>query len=517
MRKYFISSLVYIIVLMALFSLYKTFPLLMLSTFSGNDSRQVKKIQEVLSITGKYYVDKPDWQKTIAAGIDGLLSSLDPHSIYIPKNEAEHNDENFNGQYEGIGIQYDVIDGDINIISVISGSPADKVGLMAGDVIKKVNDVIIHGIKSKDVPGKLKGPKGSKVHVSVQRSGVDDLLEFDIIRGKVPIYTVNTFFMVDDSTGYVWLNRFANTTADELENALINLEKRGMKQLVLDLRNNGGGYLRQAVQVVGKFISGHKKVVFTRGRLAQFDNTYFTDEFGQSIDRHYPLIVLINHSSASASEIVSGALQDYDRALIVGTRSFGKGLVQNEFELDDSSRLRITVSKYYTPSGRLIQRPYKNKSIDDYYTAAYESDSTRPDSLPKHEVFYTGAGRKVFGGGGIHPDVEMPFNTSNDNPKLMQSLFAKRIFYEEANRLAHADAGLFKNLKTYLRGFTNRRKYVSLLLASAKKRGVATTKKLTIKDKKYIFNRLRAEIARNLWGQKAYWQTILQLSLYHQR
>lgn len=510
MRKHFLSSLGYIIVLLALYSLYKTLPLLMISDFSGNDSQQIKKLQEVLSIAGDYYVDKIDWKKTITAGIDGLLSSLDPHTVYIPKKDAEHNDENFDGKYQGIGIQYDVIDGDINVISVISGSPADKVGLMAGDIIKKVDGKNIHGIKVGDVPSKLKGPKGSKVHVSVLRSGVKGLVEIDIIRGEVPIFTVNTFFMLDDSTGYVWLNRFASTTADELENALISMEKKGMKQLILDLRNNGGGYLRQAVQVVGKFVSGHKKVVYTKGRLSEFDNTYYTDEFGQSIDRDYPLIILINHSSASASEIVSGALQDYDRALIVGTRSFGKGLVQNEFTLDDSSRLRITVSKYYTPSGRLIQRPYKNKSIDSYYNDAYEPDSARADSQEHGDVFYTTSGRKVYGGGGIRPDVEQAFTSVADNKKLIQRLFAKRIFFEDANRIAHNQAALYKNIQSFLKNFTDRKKYVRTLMAMARLKGISLPSKLSVKDKMYIFNRLRAEIARNLWGQKAYWQAILQ-------
>ncbi len=374
--------------------------------------KNLDKIEEVMQFVSRYYVDDVDWDKVTQKTLEAFLSQLDPHSVYISSTDAAINEENFEGKYQGIGIYYDVIEDYLTVISPIPDSPSDRVGLMAGDKIINIDGESAIGISNADVQKKLKGKKGSSVLLDVKRDGFDDLLEFTIVRDEIPIFTVTTYFLTNDSTGYISLNRFAKTTEDEIETALGNMENLGMKQLVLDLRSNGGGYLDQAVMLASKFINGHKKIVYTTGRLDRFNHVYYSDSFGSTKIREYPLIVLIDYGSASASEIVAGAIQDYDRGLIVGETSFGKGLVQNEFPLPDESRLRLTISKYYTPSGRLIQRPYKGKEVDEYYQEALTLDDSvhteNPEDTTASLVYYTSSGREVYGGGGIRPDSLIP-------------------------------------------------------------------------------------------------------------
>ena len=489
----------------------ETINLYFLSDLSDNEQKSIQKLQEVINLTHEYYVEDVDWETVSSKAIEGMLHALDPHSVYFTPEEAMNNDESFDGKYQGIGIQYDVIDGYINVISVIPGSPSEKVGLSAGDIIVEINGESAHGITNSEVPRKLKGPKDTIVEVGVNRAGFDELLNFKIVRDEIPIFTVNTSFMANDSTGYIWINRFASTTADELENALIILEKQGMKQLVMDLRGNGGGFLRQAVRVVGKFIADHKKVVYTRGRLAKFDEAHFTDEYGKSIERNYPLIVLINHSTASASEIVAGALQDYDRALIVGTRSFGKGLVQNEFVLNDGSRLRLTISKYYTPSGRLIQKPYRDKTYDEYYADnEFYDETNQADSIKADSVFHTSMGRKVYAGGGILPDTVITYESYSKSPRLTQKLFEKRIFYEVAAVFASQNKSLKDDFDYFASGYNLPAKWLNALKIKAKDNDVIFPEEDWQTDNQFIMNRLKAEIARNFWSQKEFWQIILQ-------
>jgi carboxyl-terminal processing protease len=344
------------------------------SPFDGkNESQNLEKFNEIVSYVSTFYVDDVQWDKAMMGAIDGLLSELDPHSVYISSQEAKLNEENFQGQYQGIGIHFDVIDGYLTVITPIPGSPSDELGLLPGDKIISINGVSSIGISSNEVPKKLKGPKGTSVDITVMREGVDEPIEFTIIRDDIPIYTINTSFLSSDSTGYISLGRFAKITEEEFDTALEELSSQGMKRLILDLRWNAGGYLDQAVKLASRFIDGHQKVVYTEGRLSEFDEEFFTDTFSKHKVYDIPLILLINNASASASEIVAGAIQDYDRGLIVGTTSFGKGLVQREFPLNDDSRLRLTISKYYTPSGRLIQRPYEGKELDQYYSTLIDS------------------------------------------------------------------------------------------------------------------------------------------------
>ncbi len=509
MRKYFLIFLFSFFTLFAAHSLYKTYPLWLLPSFDQGTAREIQKISEVVGITNAYYVDSLDLDKTVTSGIQGMLESLDPHSHYFSPREGQANDESFDGKYQGVGIQYDVIDGKINVITVIPNAPAERVGVQSGDHIVEIDGKSVIGIDPADVPKRLKGPKGTTVKIGVERSGFDELLYFTLERDEIPIFTINTFFMANDSTGYVWVNRFASTTSEELENAMITMERNGMKQLVLDLRGNGGGFLKEAVKMVAKFIPGHKLVVYTKGRLPETDNEYYTDDFGPTHTRDIPLILLINEASASASEIVSGALQDYDRALIVGQHSFGKGLVQNEFELNDGARLRLTVSKYYTPSGRLIQRPYKDKSIQDYYKDAYDSTSAVYDST-KRPKYHTSAGRVVYGGGGISPDVPVKLTTISLEPKLTQKLYGKRIFYEFAADYVNRHKAIKDDLEEFLTNFYLTRAEWQRFKKRAAEADISATDRQWRHDKAFLANRIKAEIARNIWSSKAYWRVILE-------
>jgi len=509
-RSLYLSWVLIAILLALLFK--QSFIKYFVADFTETEKLNFDKLEEIITIAQTNYVDEVNWDKAISGAIDGMLQSMDPHTVYFDLSEAQSNDESFEGKYQGIGIQYDVIDGYINVISVISGAPSEKVGVLSGDVIVEINGESAFGISNADVPKKLKGPKNSVVEIAVRREGFEDNLNFEITRDEIPIYTINTSFMANDSTGYIWVNRFASTTADELENALITLEKKGMKQLVLDLRYNGGGYLWQAVKIVGKFISGHKKVVFTKGRNSVEADQHFSDDHGKSIDRDYPLVILINHSSASASEIVAGAIQDYDRGLIVGTRSFGKGLVQNEYVLSDQSRLRLTVSKYYTPSGRLIQKPYENKTLSDYFTYLdVEKDSLESkDSQDSLMVYHTSAGREVFGGGGINPDVVLADSGFSKSPKLTQKLFGKRVFFEVAARYANHNKKLKQNVEDFLKNFEVSDKLFQELKKVAEEKEIFFDSEVWNADIPFLKNRLKAEIARSIWSQNEFYRVILE-------
>jgi len=494
----------------SLFLFNETINLYFFSELSPDEISNINKMQEVINLTQRFYVEDVDWKKSSTKAIEGLLHSLDPHSVYFTINEAENNDETFDGKYQGIGIQYDVIDSYINVISVIPGSPSEDVGILSGDIIIEIEGESAFGITNSEVPRKLKGPKGTKVKVGISRAGFDETLNFEITRDEIPIFTINTSFMPNDSTGYIWINRFAHTTADELENAMILMEKQGMKQLILDLRGNGGGFLKQSVQVAGKFLSGNKKIVYTKGRLPEFKEEHFSDDYGKSINRDYPLVVLVNGSSASASEIVAGALQDYDRALIVGTKSFGKGLVQNEFVLNDGSRLRLTISKYYTPSGRLIQKPYENKNIIDYYSGNESQDSLlNADSL-NLEKYFTVSGREVFAGGGITPDTTIEFTAYSKSPKLTQKIYEKRIFYEVASMFATENKEMKENKETFLNTFKVNDKWFKKLIQTAIENDINFENETWQEDREFIENRFKAEIARNYWSQNEFWRVVLQ-------
>jgi carboxyl-terminal processing protease len=431
-----------------------------------------------------------------------MLEKLDPHSVYIPKDQLVDVTERFEGHFFGIGIEFIIQNKILTIVSPISGSPSERLGLRPGDQIIQIEGQSAYGITEDEVFKKLKGPQGTTVEVTIRRAGVEEPFKVRITRDKIPIYSVLAPFMLDKQTGYIRLIRFAKTTTDELEVALKSLEAQGMKQLILDLRSNGGGYLEQAVAVADKFVDGNRKIVYTRGRIPQANEDFYSTSEGTH--PRFPLIVLINHGSASASEIVAGAVQDLDRGLIVGETSFGKGLVQSQIPLKDGSAVRVTIAHYYTPSGRVIQRPY-DKGLQSYLEEGWDDDdpNAAKDSTNDRPVFHTAAGRNVYGGGGITPDVI----SKTERPTLLSAeLLAKRVFFEYGAEFASTHKQLAADFDVFQRTFV----VTDAMLADFRRMFVKHNLKFNQaswdKDLGFIKSQIKSEIARNLWDNSRYQQ-----------
>ncbi|HKI78672.1 MAG TPA: S41 family peptidase [Ignavibacteriaceae bacterium] len=488
--------------------------------FSGDNLRDgLIKFNDVLTLTEKYYVDKVDTQNLVEAAINGMLSKLDPHSVYIPVKQVESISESFRGDFDGIGIEFQIVDDTLTVVSPITGGPSEALGIMAGDRIIKIDSTSAVGISNDDVRERLRGPAGTKVTVTILRTGVEEPIKFTITRDKIPIYSVDSHFMINDATGYVSVSRFSETTFAELSSALNDLKSKGMKNLILDLRGNPGGYLNQAVKIADLFISGNKKIVYTKGRISQFDEEY--DASQPSDFENEPLIILVNKGSASASEIVSGAVQDWDRGLIVGETTFGKGLVQRQFSLPDNSALRLTIARYYTPSGRLIQRNYKGlKDKSEYYAEAGDTSETTGDNIlhnaekdTSKPTYHTKGGRIVYGGGGITPDYIIK---SDDITKYTIELLKNNIFYQFTLNYLSYQENKIKNtygddLKKFVKEFNLSDKSLEDFVDFAKNRDVKFNQKEFNTDKEYIRTRLKAQIARNFWKNDGWYMTILTI------
>jgi carboxyl-terminal processing protease len=387
------------------------------SAMSGTDTiEQLRKLEDAFLIVNKRYVEEVDSNKLAEGAIEGMLDELDPHSSYISAQELQELQETYRGSFGGIGIWYEMVDDTARVITTIEGGPSEEAGLRAGDRIVEVNDTTAVGLSSTGVQKRLKGPIGSEVDVTIQRLGTPDPLEVTITRGKIPLYSVTGGYMIDDVTGYIRVTRFAQTTHREFMNKLDTLRTQGMERLVLDLRDNPGGVMEAAVQMVDELLDDGRTIVYMDGRTV--DKQTFRSDRPGAFEMN-PVVVLVNARSASASEIVAGALQDHDRALVVGQRTFGKGLVQNQFPLPDGSMQQMTTARYYTPAGRLIQTPYENGDQQSYYEdkfADYRETLFHPrdykDSVPDSLKYTTDHGRTVFGGGGIMPDYVIPPDTA---------------------------------------------------------------------------------------------------------
>ncbi|MBN2731191.1 MAG: S41 family peptidase [Balneolaceae bacterium] len=378
----------------------------------------IKKFETAYSFMSKQYPNE-DMTKRTEDAIRGMFDILDPHSMYIMPKASEAIEENFEGKFQGVGIQFQVIEDTITVISPIAGGPSDKLGIQSGDRIIGIGDSSAVGFDNDDVRNALRGPKGTKVDVTIKRPMVEEHLDFTIVRDDIPLYTVDTSYMLDQKTGYVKINRFAATTHQEFMDAMEGLEEKGMERIILDLRGNPGGYLGQAIAIAEEFFPKGTKLLSTKSRHLRFTDTYYSRKDGEF--KNMPIITLVNEGSASASEIVSGALQDHDRGLIVGRRTFGKGLVQQQYGLVDSSNVRVTISRYYTPSGRLIQKPYSKSGSEEYaYEILKRDDDAKTDvkeyisHVPDSLKFTTDAGRTVYGGGGIVPDHIVEQDTSQN-------------------------------------------------------------------------------------------------------
>ena len=396
--------------------------LIVLGVFTGATAQKAnmdaRKLQLALFAISNLYVDSTSETKLVEDAIVGMLDKLDPHSNYMDPEETKEMTEPLQGNFDGIGIQFNMLTDTLYVIQVIPGGPSEKVGLMAGDRIIQVDDTLIAGVKMKttDIMKKLRGPKGTEVRVKVKRGKSPELMDFKIVRGKIPVYSLDAAYMADKNTGYIKLNRFAASSADEFREALEKLRKQGMKNLILDLQGNGGGYLNIAIELADEFLDKNRLIVYTKGSKQPREEANSTAR-GQFQEGR--LVVLVDESSASASEIVSGAIQDWDRGVIVGRRTFGKGLVQKPIPLPDGSMIRLTVSRYYTPTGRCIQKPYENGKMEEYHHDLIDrynrgelmsADSIHfPDSM-KYNTLVTE--RTVYGGGGIMPDIFVPQDTT---------------------------------------------------------------------------------------------------------
>ncbi|MGE5847488.1 MAG: S41 family peptidase [Ignavibacteria bacterium] len=488
--------------------------------FSGDNLRDsIIKFNDVLTFTEKYYVEEVDTQKLVEAAINGMLSDLDPHSVYITPKQLESVEESFRGDFEGIGIEFQVVNDTLTVVSAITGGPSEALGIMAGDRIIKIDGKGVIGITNDEVRKKLRGNAGTKVKVAITRPGIKGEIEYEIIRDKIPLYSVDAGFMWDNKTGYISVSRFSETTYDEVLERLKELTKTGMKQLVLDLRGNPGGYLDQAVKMADLFIDGNKKIVFTKGRRSEFNDERNASE--SSTFEKIPLIVLVNRGSASASEIVSGAIQDWDRGLIVGETTFGKGLVQRQFTLPDNSALRLTISEYYTPSGRLIQRDYKNTANkEDYYSEVTDRDEKEGDNLyhsaekdSAKPVYKTQSGRIVYGGGGITPDYIV---RSDNITEYTTNLLKNNLFYLYIlSYLDVSDKKIKEQFRDDLRKFNDEFSFsaneIKKFREFAESKGVKYNEEEFKQDHDYISSRLKAQIARNYWRNEGWYSVILKI------
>lgn len=478
---------------------------------------QIQKYGEVMNMVQHYYVDKVDLGKLNDAAIVGMLGQLDPHTIYLPPSNVKEQDEEFQGNFQGIGVTFTIIKDTITVDSPIPGGPSDLLGIRAGDKIVTINDSNVVGIKEDDVRRELRGPKGTKVTVGVDRYGDAQPIKFTITRDVIPIVSVMAHFMVDPTTGYVDVGRFAGTTYDELMQALNDLRSQGMQRLILDLRGNPGGYMEQAVRIADEFIGGTKTIVYTKGRDHDFDDV-LTSHPGDQYEKT-PLVVLVDNGSASASEIVSGAFQDLDRALIVGQTTFGKGLVQRQYPLPDGSAVRLTISRYYTPSGRSIQKPYvgghylKNAtaSVGDYEEEDNYSHTNdlngRDTSRPKYK---TAAGRTIYGGGGITPDYLVRNDTIQQTTRKIWAAgvladFSEDYVTQHIEQIEkEGDANYFvKNFKITDAMFND-------ILRRAKDKKVDVDMDQFNIDRPWLAVVLRAEIGRHIFGNEVRYKILLE-------
>lgn len=381
-------------------------------------SAEEEKLRTILGIIKTDYVDRIDVDSLIEQSLPDLLASLDPHSAYIPASELTAVNEDLEGSFSGVGVSLQILNGMVNVLEVISGGPAEKVGILQGDRIIKADGISLTGpeMTSDSVFKTLRGKKGTKVALDIVRRTSKKPLKFDVIRGDIPVNSVDCSYMIGEGIGYLRVSKFARNTYNEFFNALEELKAKGARKFVVDLRGNSGGFMDQAIYMANEFLPAGKLIVYTKGRRPENETMAVSDGTGNF--KNAELTVLMNEYSASASEIFAGAIQDNDRGLVIGRRSFGKGLVQNQTELPDSSAMRLTVARYYTPSGRSIQKEYKRgrdgryeMDIVDRYSHGefYNVDSVK---LDKKNVFLTGNGRKVYGGGGIMPDIFVPEDTT---------------------------------------------------------------------------------------------------------
>lgn len=482
---------------------------------------------------------KEDMSKLTEAAIRGMFSTLDPHSIYIEPEDNEQIQEEFAGKFQGIGVQFQIIEDTITVITAISGGPSEQLGIRSGDRIIQIEDTSSVGYTNEQVIRRLRGEKGSEVKVTVKRPNVKDPINFNIIRDDIPIYTVDASYMLDEQTGYIKINRFAATTHEEFMQASEELKKEGMTRLVLDLRGNPGGYLSQAIAIAEEFFPRGTELVSTKSKHSRFNGEYFSRKDGDYKDK--PVIVLVDEGAASASEIVSGAIQDHDRGLIVGKRTFGKGLVQQQYELIDQSSVRVTISRYYTPSGRLIQKPFVEGG-EEYAYEIFRRDDAMDDAtefidqIPDSLKYTTDAGRTVYGGGGIVPDYIVP-NDTTTSAYVFNYAIRERASFDYVRAFLDENGESFRNewesdYQNFRKNFKWDESQVEGLKSMLQERGMVITDTVDApnfrQDSLFVPNghfedvawllegRMKAELARQVWGMEYFypvWNDVFDTTL----
>lgn len=492
------------------------------AVFSSENSHAISGKQQKLSQVYQYvvneYVDSVSPDKVTEEGINGILSSLDPHSSYIPAALFHQVNDPLMGEFEGIGIQFRIVQDSVVIIQVIKGGPSEKVGILAGDRIVLVNDSTLFGteISNEKVIRNLKGPEGTQVKVSVYRRGVKELLDFNITRGVIPTHSIDLAYTPEPGIGYIKMSTFSSTSYQEIHEALTQFNHENINSLILDLRGNGGGRMQAAIDIADEFLKENQMIVYTHGYHRKKKEHYATSK-GIWLDKE--LIILLDEGAASSSEIVAGAIQDNDRGLIIGRRSFGKGLVQEQLHFPDGSALRLTIARYYTPTGRSIQKPYDpDEGFEEYYVESYHrtiDTLNQTDSIKKDTLRYTTpAGKIVYGGGGIWPDIDIeapvdkyPFYYALLNKGLM---FQYAFEYTDKNRL---ELGEYQSVDRFIELFSFNETMYSAFIAFAKEKtgGLGFSKQDMDDSSTRIQNLIKAYIAQNLFDNNGFYP------IYHQQ
>ena len=493
--------------------------LVLILTFHGSINAQVLsdeslKFSQVLNWIDKYYVDSVNKAELVEVAIIKMLQSLDPHSTYLNKKEVKQMNEPLQGNFEGIGISFNILNDTIFVVNPIPGGPSEQVGIMSGDRIILIDGekVAGTGIKNADVFKRLRGKKGTQVTVSILRRSVKDLIVFTITRDKIPIYSLDASYMIDNRIGYIKLNRFSFTTMDEFESALLELKMSGTEDLILDLSGNGGGYLEVAVKLADQFLNEGKLIVYTEGVKYPRRN-YVSSSRGNFEEGR--VVIIIDEGSASASEIVAGAIQEWDRGIIVGRRSFGKGLVQNPMLLIDSSMVRLTIARYYTPSGRLIQKPY-DKGYDEYSNDLInrfnDGELTSSDSIvfaESLEYHTLMSERVVYGGGGIMPDYFVPLDTSYQSDYYLKlinrgilNLFVLNYVDDNRKNLTIR----YPEFRIFNEKFETSDDILNQLSAYAESKGLTLNASDLSRSQEHIKTVIKAYIARDLWNTNEFYQ-----------
>jgi len=482
----------------------------------------LRKLQIAEMAVNSLYVDSVDEQKLVEDGIRGMLEKLDPHSSYLTAKEVKAANEPLQGNFEGIGVQFNMVEDTLLVIQPVSGGPSEKMGIVAGDRIVSVNDTAIAGVKmaKEEIMRRLRGPKGTKVNLGIVRRGIADTLRFVITRDKIPVKSVDATYMIRPEVGYIRIGSFGATTHDEFCESLKKLKKQGMKSLILDLQENGGGYLQAAVKIAGEFLQNNDLIVYTQGR--QIRRTDYKAQ-GGGLFENGKVIVLVDSYTASAAEIVSGAIQDHDRGIVVGRRTFGKGLVQRPIDLPDGSMIRLTIAHYYTPSGRCIQKPYEKGNQKDYAEdmlhrlksgelmsadSVHFADSLKCYTLKKHRV--------VYGGGGIMPDEFVPLDTLKYT-KYHRQLAAKTIiitanlrYVDEHRKQLHQQYASFADFR---QRFEVPQTLIDHIVAEGEKQNIKPKDDAELQATlPYLRTQLKALIARDLWDMDEYFAIMNELN-----